>query len=122
MRAAISKRVSVAGYIAAWVIAGVAVAVFFSGGSVRYDASSASAVATTQPAAVASVALVIATLVMLMAWIAALLALARQRQWGWFVVVLILQLVGLGIFAMIAYAISGPPRRPILTVTRPSVT
>ena len=109
------------GYIVAWVVAALAVAVFLTGGSVRADATTASAVATSQPAAVASVAFVLATLVMLATWITALRALARLRAWGWFVPVLILQLVGLGILAMLLFAISTPPR-PILTVTRPSVT
>ena len=116
-----SRRAAVIGYIVAYVMTAVAVVVFFSGGSVRADATSAAAVATSQPAAIASLAILVATLVMLLTWIAALVALARQHSWGWFVSVLILQLIGLGIVAMIAYGLSAP-RRPVLTVTRPSVT
>jgi len=111
----------VIGYIVAWLVAALSVAVFLAGGSVRADATSASAIATTQPAAVAALAMVLATLVMLATWIVALVALTRGRLWGWFVAVLILQLAGLGIVAMLVYAISTPPR-PLLTVTRPSVT
>ena len=55
-------------------------------------------------------ATIIAALALLMAvlWIGALVRLARQRNWGWFVALLILQLVGLGIIGMGVYAIAGP--------------
>ena len=46
--------------------------------------------------------------VMFVLWVAALARLARQHDWGWFVALLVLQLVGLGIVGMVAYAIAGP--------------
>jgi preprotein translocase subunit Sss1 len=47
-------------------------------------------------------------LVMFVLWVAALARLARQQDWGWFTALLVLQLVGLGIIGMVAYAIAGP--------------
>jgi len=47
-------------------------------------------------------------LVMFVLWVIALARLARQHDRGWFTALLILQLVGLGIIGMVAYAIAGP--------------
>jgi preprotein translocase subunit Sss1 len=47
-------------------------------------------------------------LVMFVLWLAALARLARQHDWGWFAALLVLQLTGLGILGMVAYAIAGP--------------
>jgi hypothetical protein len=57
--------------------------------------------------------------VMAVLWIGALVRLGRQHDWGWFAAVLILQLVGLGIIGMGAYAIAGPID---VDYPRPSVT
>ena len=57
--------------------------------------------------------------VMAVLWIGALVRLARQHDRGWFVAVLILQLIGLGIIGMGAYAIAGPID---VDYSRPSVT
>lgn len=46
--------------------------------------------------------------VMFVLWVAALARLARQQDWGWFGAILVLQLAGLGIVGMVAYAIAGP--------------
>ena len=58
-------------------------------------------------------------IVMFIVWLAALTRLARQHDWGWFTSVLILQLVGLGIIGMVAYAIAGPID---VDISRPDVT
>lgn len=58
-------------------------------------------------------------LVMFVLWLAALARLARQQDWGWFTGVLILQLVGLGIIGMVAYAIVGPID---VDLTKPGIT
>jgi UPF0716 family protein affecting phage T7 exclusion len=63
--------------------------------------------------------LMISAVVMLVMWIGALIRLAQQHAWGWFVGVLVLHLVGLGIIGMIAYAISGPEDTDAVVI-RPS--
>jgi len=57
---------------------------------------------------------------MLVAWIGALIRLGQLHSWGWFAVVLALQLVGIGIIGMLAYAFVGPNEE--MVVTRPTVT
>jgi hypothetical protein len=63
--------------------------------------------------------LLVSGVAMLVTWIAVLIRLGTQQAWGWFVGVLILHLVGLGIVGMVAYATSGPEDAE-LVVTRPS--
>ena len=58
---------------------------------------------------------------MFVMWIGALIKLAQQHAWGWFVAVLILQLIFLGIIGMAAYAIAGPQDTDEV-VTRPTTT
>ena len=116
-----SKRVTTTGYIVAWVVAVIAGVVFLKGASVHTSATSASAFATTPASAAAWLILGIASLVMLVLWIGALVALGQEHGWGWFVVVLVLQIVGIGIVGMVAYALAGP-ERVVESVTRPSFT
>ena len=59
-----------------------------------------------------------AAVVMLVFWIGALIRLGQVHAWGWFVALLVSHLVGLGIIAMLAYALSGPDDSTIV-VTRP---
>ena len=54
-------------------------------------------------------------------WVRALIKLARRRATFSFVAILVLQLLGLGIVGMAAYALSGPEDK-LGYVTRPSVT
>jgi hypothetical protein len=61
----------------------------------------------------------IAGILMLVMWIGALVKLGMQRAWGWFVGLLVLHLLGLGIVGMVAYAVTGPEDED-LVVTRPS--
>jgi uncharacterized membrane protein len=60
-------------------------------------------------------------LITLYMWVRALIKLARQHATFSFVAVLLLQLVGLGIVGMVAYALSGSEDK-LGYVTRPSVT
>ena len=68
-----------------------------------------------------TVVMVGAGLITLYMWVRALIKLARRHATFSFVVVLLLQLVGLGIVGMVAYALSGPEEK-LGYVTRPSVT
>ena len=68
-----------------------------------------------------TVVMVAAGLITLYTWVCALIKLARRRATFSFVAILLLQLVGLGIVGMVAYALSGPEEK-LGYVTRPSVT
>ena len=57
---------------------------------------------------------------MLVAWVGVLIRLGRLNSWGWFVAVLVLQLIGLGIIGIAAYAVAGPSDE--MVVTRPTVS
>ena len=50
----------------------------------------------------------VSAIVTFLMWVAALLKLGVRRRWGWFVAVLALHLVGIGIVGMAAYALAGP--------------
>jgi hypothetical protein len=99
-----SKRITTRWYIGAWVVWLIA---FISLGVVLRSGGSSS---SPPPAAVIPYGVMaIAGIVMLVMWIGALVKLGTQHAWGWFVAVLVLHLVALGIIGMIAYAIWGPP-------------
>jgi hypothetical protein len=99
-----SKRITTRWYIGAWVVWLIA---FISLGLVLHSAGGSS---SPPPAAVVPYAVMaIAGIVMLVMWIGALVKLGMQHAWGWFVAVLMLHLVALGIIGMGAYAIWGPP-------------
>lgn len=61
-----------------------------------------------------------AMVVMFVSWMGALVGLVRRRQWRWFAVVLVTQVVGAGIAGMVTYAGSGPQDEG--DVTKPQVT
>lgn len=110
-----SKSTSTRWYISAWVVALLALVVAYLSGH------SATAGASYSPlTSSAGIVAVVAGLVMLVAWIGALIRLGQVRSWGWFAVVLIPQLIGLGIIGMVAYALAGPADERV--VTRPTVT
>ena len=67
------------------------------------------------------VVMVVSGLITLYMWLRALIKLARRHATFSFVAILLLQLVGLGIVGMVAYALSGPEEK-LGYVTRPSVT
>ena len=58
--------------------------------------------------------------VMFVAWVGALVGLARRRRWGWFAAVLVTQLVGAGIAGMVCYAFNGPEDQPQVGRPRPT--
>ena len=68
-----------------------------------------------------TVVMVGAGLITLYMWVRALIKLARLHATFSFVAILLLQLVGLGIVGMIAYAIAGPDEKTEV-VMRPTVT
>jgi hypothetical protein len=55
--------------------------------------------------------ILIGGLIQVIAWILGLVATAMIGQWTWFVVLLVLGLIGLEFFVMLAYAIWGPSER-----------
>ena len=67
------------------------------------------------------VVMAVAGLITLYMWVRALIKLARQHATFSLVAMLLLQLVGLGIVGMVAYALVGPEDE-LGYVTRPSVT
>jgi hypothetical protein len=96
-----SKRVTTRWYIGAWVVWVIA---FISLGLIMRSAGAS----PSPPAVIAYAVMAIAGIVMLVMWIGALVKLGMQHSWGWFVAVLILHLIALGIIGMVAYAIAGP--------------
>ena len=115
-----SKVVTTRWYIGAWVVAAISAIVFFATAHVQTSSTGASALGTSPISAVAWLVVGICGIVMLIMWIGALVRLGQLHSWGWFVFMLVLQLIGLGIIPMVAYAVSGPEDAP--TFTRPSVT
>ena len=110
-----SKRTTTRGYIASWVIYVVAFAALYL--TIHNSISQGS----SSPAPVAIVfyfVLFALAIAMLVFWIGALIRLGQMSSWGWFIAVLVLHLVGLGIVGMVAYAIAGPDDSTVV-VTRP---
>src|SRR3989442_13308403 len=70
---------------------------------------------------IAWLVLVACGVVMFVMWIGALVRLAQQHAWGWFIGVLVLQLIFLGIVGMAAYAIAGPEDTAEVVI-RPTTT
>ena len=111
---ATSKRVTTRWYIGAWLVyVVVLVAMIVAGRGLPGHGAPASGMM------VGYLVLLVSGAVMFVMWVGALLRLGSQRAWGWFVGVLLLHLLGLGIVGMVAYAISGPEDAE-LVVTRPS--
>ena len=110
-----SKRTSTRWYIGAWVVAAIGLAIAYSSGHWANGGTSMSALT-----AIAWGVAIIAGLVMLVAWIGALVHVGQLHSWGWFAALLILQVILLGIIGMVAYALAGP--RDELVVTRPTVS
>ncbi|HEY6876323.1 MAG TPA: hypothetical protein VI384_08190 [Candidatus Dormibacteraeota bacterium] len=112
-----SKRITTTWYIGAWIVWALGVAAMFL-------LSRATQSSSTPPTGIFFVylAMFIAMVVMLATWLAALVKLATQRAWGWFVAVGVLHLVGLGIIGMAAYAMAGPEAERAEVVYRPTAT
>ena len=112
-----NKRITTRWYIGAWVVWALAVGMMFL--------LSRTARTTTAPPPgvfLDYVVMFLAAVVMLVMWLAALLKLGLQRAWPWFVAVLVLHLVGLGVIGMAAYAMAGPDGGPTEVVYRPTAT
>ena len=114
-----SKRTSTRWYIGAWLVWLVALAVFFATAHKTFTASAFYAIGTSPISGVAWVVAGIASIVMLVVWIGALIRLGQQHSSGWFAAVLLLNLIGLGIIGMLLYAMAGPDD---VVVYRPTVT
>lgn len=110
-----SKAMATRWYIGAWVVAVISLVVAYVSGL-----SATANTAYSPLTAIAGTVAVVAGLVMLVACIGALIRLGQMRSWGWFVAVLILQLIALGIIGMVAYAVAGPSDE--MVVTRPTVS
>jgi hypothetical protein len=109
-----SKRVTTRSYIGAWTVCVVAlVGLIVAGRAALGHGSPANGML------LGYLVLLVSGVAMLVMWIAVLIRLGTQQMWGWFVGVLILHLVGLGIVGIVAYATSGPQDAE-LVVTRPS--
>jgi hypothetical protein len=115
----VNKGTTTRGYIAAWLIyfiAGVAL-IMTMHNSASHGAGS------TPPIALAFYLVLFAcAIAMLVFWIGALVRLGQMAAWGWFVAVLVLHLVGLGIAAMLAYAIAGPEDSMTVVIRPPTAT
>jgi hypothetical protein len=110
-----SKRITTRWYIGAW----VAWLIAFIGLVLVMRASTSST--PPPPAVFLYGVMAVAGLIGLFTWVIALIKLGHLRAWGWFAVVAILQLIGLGIIGMVAYAVTGPEDGgPV--VYRPTVT
>jgi hypothetical protein len=109
-----SKRITTRWYIGAWIVYIIAAIAFF-----MMSRSAQGSSALPPGVWLAYLVLMIAAVVMLVMWIGALIRVGQQRAWGWFVGVLVLHLIGLGIIGMVAYAISGPEDTDAVVI-RPS--
>ena len=98
----------------------VALIVFFMTAHKVATGTAFYAVGTTPLSAAAWFLVLIASLVMVVMWIGALIRLAQLHSWGWFAGILVLQLIGLGIVGMVVYAAAGPEDTGV--VARPTVT
>ena len=114
-----SKRTSTRWYIGAWLVWVVALTVFFTTAHKTFTASAFDAIGTSPTSGIAWLVAGIASIVMLVVWIGTWIRLGQLHSWGWFAVVLILQLVGLGIIGMVLYALAGPD--DVFVVYRPTV-
>ena len=109
-----SKHTTTRWYIGAWMVAVIAMIVIVIGGR------SIPAGSTPPPTlTIMSFVMIASSLVMLVMWIGAVVRLAQLSAWGWFVGVLVLHLLGLGIIGMGAYAIAGPEDEDLVAI-RPS--
>ena len=107
-----SKRTITRWYIGAWLVWFVSLCALVVMARAAPDSLGRTLVA---------VVMVAAGLITLYMWVRALIKLARLHATFSFVAILLLQLVGLGIVGMVAYALSGPEEK-LGYVTRPSVT
>lgn len=115
-----SKSVTTRWYIGAWIVALVCAVVFVLTAHAQTSGGGATPAPTSPIAAIAWIVGGVCSLVMLVMWIGALVRLGQLGRWSWFVAVLMLHVLWLGVVAMVAYATTGP--EDAAPVTRPSVT
>src|SRR5437867_11574124 len=96
-----SKRITTRWYIGAWVLA------VLVGIATGLMARSAPAGSPPPGVTIASLVLVACGIVMFVMWIGALVKLAQQHACGWFIGVLVLQLIFLGLVRIAADAMAG---------------
>jgi hypothetical protein len=112
--AAMSKRTTTRWYTGAWIVSVLVLIAMIMSGRVAPESGS-----NPSGLLLGYVLLAVLGIVMLVMWIGALIRLGMQRTWGWFMGVLVLHLIGLGIIGMVAYAIAGP-EDDTAVVTRPT--
>jgi hypothetical protein len=115
-----SRQTSARRYFGAWAVCLAGAAVFLLAAHRPPTLTPLGLAVVNAISAVAWLTVLLATVVMFVLWIAALMRLGGLQQWGWFAAVLVVQLVGLGIVGMIAYGVAGPD--DVGVVMRPSVT
>ena len=110
-----SKQVTTSWYVGAWVVAALAVGAMIA-------MARAGQISESPPTGLmlAYMLLLGCSLMMLVMFVGAMLRLAALHAWGWFTAVLLLQLCGLGILGMLAYALSGPSEAEEIVV-RPRI-
>ncbi|HEX9097575.1 MAG TPA: hypothetical protein VF990_15905 [Candidatus Dormibacteraeota bacterium] len=114
-----NKRTTTRGYIVAWVIYVIAwVALIMT----MHNSTGQGASSPPSIAVAFYLVLLASAIAMLVYWIGALIRLGQLRAWGWFVAVLVLHLVGLGIAGMLAYAIAGPEDSMTVVIRPPMAT
>ena len=91
-----SKSLTTRWYIGAWVVGAISTIVFFMAAHTTTTSSSVSAFGTSPISVIAWIVAGICSIVMLVMWIGALIRLGQLHRWGWFVFMLVLQLIGLG--------------------------
>ena len=111
-RPGLSKQLTTRWYLSAWIVAAIACLALL--------ATTHTHQAGTSPVTPAFYLILAASAIaMLVFWIGALVRLAQLDSWGWFVAVLFLHLIGLGIVGMVAYAIAGPEDSTIVVIRPP---
>jgi hypothetical protein len=114
----VSKRTTTRGYIVAWLIYIIAGAALIM---TMHNSASQGAGSPPRITLAFYIVLLACAIAMLLYWIGALVRLGQIRASGWFIAVLVLHLVGLGIAGMLAYAIAGPDDS-MTVVMRPTAT
>lgn len=114
-----SKQTTTRGYIISWVLYVVAwVALLMT----LHASASQGTSSPSSGAAVFYFVLFTLAIAMLIFWIGALIRLGQMASWSWFVAVLVLHLVGLGIVGMLAYAVGGPEDSGVVVIRPPMAT
>jgi hypothetical protein len=115
----LSKGTTTRGYVVAWVVSVLAwVALIMT----THNSASQGASSPPPVALAFYFVLVACAVAMLVYWVGALIRLGQIRAWGWFVAILVLHLVGLGIAGMLAYAIAGPEDSMTIVIRPPMAT